>query len=73
MENLKEKGRVKEQVIATLGRMDELSAKGRVEILIRSLSRFSQQALLIISGKSDVSLAAKKIGPGLIFERLWVI
>ena len=25
----------------------------------------------LISGKSDVSLAAKKIGPGLIFERLW--
>ena len=71
VENRKEKGRVKQQVIATLGRMDELSAKGWVEILIRSLSRFSQQALLIISGKSDVSLAAKKIGPGLIFERLW--
>ena len=71
VENRKEKGRVKQQVIATLGRMDELSAKGRVETLIRSLSRFSQQALLIISGKSDVSLEAKKIGPGLIFERLW--
>ena len=71
VENRKEKGRVKQQVIATLGRMDELSAKGRVETLIRSLSRFSEQAILIITGKSDVSLAAKKIGPGLIFERLW--
>ena len=71
VENRKEKGRVKQQVIATLGRMDELSAKGRVETLIRSLSRFSQQAILIITGKSDVSLAAKKIGPALIFERLW--
>ena len=71
VENRKEKGRVKQRVIATLGRMDELSAKGRVETLIRSLSRFSQQAILIITGKSDVSLAAKKIGPALIFERLW--
>jgi uncharacterized membrane protein len=41
VENCKEKGRVKQQVIATLGCMDELSAKGRVETLIRSLSRFS--------------------------------
>ena len=42
--------------------MDELSAKGRVETLIRSLSRFSEQAMLIITGKSDVALQAKKMG-----------
>jgi len=71
VENRKEKGKVKQQVIATIGRMDQLQAKGRVETLIRSLSRFSEQALLIISGKSDVSADAKKIGPALIFERLW--
>ena len=51
--------------------MDELSAKGRVETLIRSLSRFSERAMLIITSKSDVRLEAKKIGPALIFERLW--
>jgi len=71
VENRKEKGRVRQQVIATLGRMDELNAKGRVETLIRSLSRFSEQAMLILTGKSDVGLQAKKIGPALIFERLW--
>jgi hypothetical protein len=71
VENRKEQGRVKQQVIATLGRMDELSAKGRVETLIRSLSRFSERAMLILTGKSDVGLSAKKIGPALIFERLW--
>jgi len=71
VENRKEQGRVKQQVIATLGRMDELSAKGRVETLIRSLSRFSERAILIIAGRSDVALQAKKIGPALIFERLW--
>jgi hypothetical protein len=71
VENRKEQGRVKQQVIATLGRMDELNAKGRVETLIRSLSRFSERAMLIITGKSDVALEAKKIGPALIFERLW--
>jgi len=53
------------------GAWTSLSAKGRVETLIRSPSRFSRQAILIITGKSDVSLAARKIGPALIFERLW--
>lgn len=71
VENKKEEGKVKQRVIATVGRMDQLQSKGRVETLIRSLSRFSEQALLIISGTSDVAADAKKIGPSLIFERLW--
>lgn len=71
VENRKEKGKVKQRVIATVGRMDQLQSKGRVETLIRSLSKFSEQALLIISGQSDISADAQKIGPALIFERLW--
>lgn len=71
VENRKEKGKVKQRVIATIGRMDHLDEKDRVETLIRSLSRFSNKALLILSGKSDVSADAIKIGPSLIFERLW--
>lgn len=71
VENNKEKGKVKQRVIATVGRMDQLQEKGRIETLIRSLSKFSEQALLIISGQSDVAADAKKIGPALIFERLW--
>ena len=71
MENKKEKGKVKQRVIATVGRMDQLHSKGRIETLIRSLSKFSEQALLIISGQSDIAADAKKIGPVLIFERLW--
>ncbi len=71
VENRKIKGKVIQRVIATIGRMDRLQEKDRVETLIRSLSRFSEKVLLILSGKSDVSAASKKIGPGLIFERLW--
>jgi len=71
VENKKEKGKVRQRVIATVGRLDQLQSNGRVETLIRSLSRFSEQALLIISGKSDVSAESNKIGPVLIFERLW--
>jgi transposase len=71
VENRKEKGKVKQRVIATIGRMDQLHPKGRVETLIRSLSRFSEKTLLILSGNSNVSADAVKIGPSIIFERLW--
>jgi len=71
VENRKVKGKVIQRVIATIGRMDQLQEKDRVETLIRSLSRFSDKVLLILSGKSDVSARSRKIGPALIFERLW--
>ncbi len=72
VENRKEHGKVKQRVIATIGRMDQLHPKDRVETLIRSLSRFSERTLMILSGKSDVSADARSIGPALIFERLWI-
>ena len=71
VENRKVKGKVKQRVIATIGRMDRLQAKGQIETLVRSLSRFSEKTLLVLSGKSNVIAHAKKIGPSLIFERLW--
>lgn len=71
VENRKEKGKVKQRVIATVGRMDQLHDKNRVETLIRSLSRFSEKALLILSGQSDVQAESLTIGPVLIFQRLW--
>jgi hypothetical protein len=71
VENRKEKGKVKQRVIATVGRMDQLQEKGRIETLIRSLSRFSEKALLVLSGQSDLAMEVKTIGPTLIFERLW--
>ncbi|CAB1065116.1 hypothetical protein D1BOALGB6SA_9913 [Olavius sp. associated proteobacterium Delta 1] len=39
VENRKENGQLKQRVISTIGRMDQLRAKGRVETQIRSLSR----------------------------------
>jgi transposase len=71
VENRREKGKVVQRVISTLGRLDQMTEKGEVESLIRSLSRFSERTLLILSDKSKVSASAKKIGPALIFERLW--
>jgi len=71
VENNKVRGKVNQRVIATVGRLDQLQAKNQVETLIHSLSRYSEKVLLVLSGKSDLSASAKKIGPALIFERLW--
>ena len=71
VENSRSEGKVKQRVIATVGRLDQLQAKGNVETLIRSLARFSEKTLLVLSGKADISAQAVRIGPVLIFERLW--
>lgn len=71
VENSKIDGKVSQRVIATVGRLDQLQAKGSVETLIRSLARFSEKTLLVLSGKVDVNAHAVKIGPALIFERIW--
>lgn len=71
VENRKEQGRTKQRVVATVGRLDELRAKGGIEPLVRSLARFSEKTLLVLSGKIDVECDAKRIGPVIIFGRLW--
>ena len=71
VENHREGSKTVQRVIATIGRMDHLEAKGDIENVIRSLSRFSEKVLLILSGKSEVHASAQEIGPSLIFERLW--
>ncbi len=71
VENRREGAKVVQRVISTLGRLDRLNAKGDIESLVRSLSRFSEQALLVLSGKSDLLAEARKIGPALVFGRLW--
>ena len=71
VENRREGPKVRQRVIATLGRMDRLASKGEVETLIRSLARYSERVLLVLSDKRDVCAHSKKMGPALIFQRLW--
>jgi transposase len=71
VENRREGGKIIQRVIATIGRMDKLQAKDRVETLVHSLSRYSEKVMLVLSGKAEVTSSTKKIGPTLIFERLW--
>ena len=71
VENRREGSKTVQRVLSTIGRLDRLQDKGDIENLVRSLSRFSEKVLLILSDKSAPQAFAKKIGPSLIFERLW--
>jgi len=71
VENRREGPKTIQRVIATIGRMDRLQERGEIENLVRSLSRFSEKVLLVLSGQGEVQAWAKKIGPALIFERIW--
>jgi hypothetical protein len=50
VQNTKVRGKVNQRVIATVGRLDQLQEKNQVETLIRSLSRYSEKVLLVLSG-----------------------
>jgi hypothetical protein len=60
-------------VIATLGRFEELQASGQLERLLRSGARFAEKAMVLGAVQNDatVSVAVGRIGPALVFERLW--
>jgi hypothetical protein len=64
---------VRQQVIATLGRFEELQASGQLERLLRSGARFAAKAMVLSAATDDASLkiAMRRIGPALVFERLW--
>ena len=73
VESYRELGRVKQRVIATLGRLDQLQQSGQLESLLRSGGRFAD-ALLMVSAYRDgeaLEVRARRIGAVLIFERLW--
>ena len=66
-------GKVKQRVLLRLGRLDELLASGRLDSLIQSLGRFSEKlAVLGAHARGDsITTRSARIGPALIFQRLW--
>ena len=64
---------VRQQVIATLGRFEELQASGQLERLVRSGARFAAKAMVLSAASDDaaIKIAVRRIGPALLFERLW--
>ena len=51
VQNRREGTKTIQRVVATIGRMDQIQQKGEIENLVRSLSRFSEKVLLVLSGK----------------------
>ena len=66
-------GKVKQRVLLRLGRLDELLASGRLDSLMQSLGRFSEKLTVLGAHARGESLATRsaRIGPSLIFQRLW--
>lgn len=64
---------VRQQVIATLGRYEDLQASGQLERLLRSGARFAAKAMVLSAAADDAAftIAVRRIGPALVFERLW--
>lgn len=65
--------RVKQRVIATLGRLDRLRESGQLDAMLSSCARFSEHAAVISAAreKSVTPEATVHIGPPLVFQRIW--
>jgi hypothetical protein len=73
VENVREDGRSKQRIIANLGRKEVVSARGDLDRLTRSLARLAQRSLVLslLAGEAPPGVACRRIGPALLFERLW--
>src|SRR5258705_2764300 len=74
VENRREGGTVRQQVVATVGRADELASTGGLASLLASGARLCEQVMLL-SALDDPDqaprLQARRIGAPLAFGRLW--
>ena len=74
-QNRRQGKRVKQSVIATLGRLDKLTASGAIDQLLRSAARFAERVMVLSEHSRDAhdrpDANVVSIGPALIFERLW--
>jgi hypothetical protein len=73
VENRWEDGKSRQRVVATIGRMDRLEQSGELEAILRSGAKFSKKLIVISAHEKGLSttVATHRIGPSLVFERLW--
>src|SRR5450631_4209215 len=73
VESRREGAQVRQQVIATLGRVEDLRESGQLERLLRSGARFAAKAIVVdaLNDGTAISAEVRRIGPALVFERLW--
>jgi hypothetical protein len=73
VESVREGTRTKQQIVKNLGRKDKVLESGELDRLAASVARFAERALVLAqvdSGNPD-GLTCRRIGPPLLFGRLW--
>ena len=73
VENGREEGRTKQRIIANLGRKEVVVARGDRDRLARSVARLAQRSIVlsVVEGEAPPNAICRRIGPALLFERLW--
>jgi len=73
VDNRREGRKVRQRVVATLGRWDRLEASGELDRLLASGAKFTEATVVLRAFESGdgTKVATRRIGAGLIFERLW--
>ena len=73
VENVRENGRTKQRIIANLGRKEVVVARGDLDRLARSVARLAQRSMVlsVVEGEAPPNAMCRRIGPALLFERLW--
>jgi len=67
----RDEGRVRQEVMVTLGRKDELVASGMLDNIIQGLVKHSERLRVVEIAKSMAARSSKAWGPALVFGRLW--
>jgi transposase len=73
VKNWREEGKVRQEVVATVGRLDELKRTGALDNLLRSGIKYSEKLALLDGYERGATPPARdtKVGIPLIFGRLW--
>ena len=73
VENVRENGRTKQRIIANLGRKEVVVARGDLDRLARSVARLAQRSMVLslVEDEAAPDARCRRIGPALLFERLW--
>src|SRR6266699_2195460 len=73
VENVREEGRTRQRIIANLGRKEVVVARGDLDRLARSVARLAQRSMVLslVAGEAPPNARCRRIGPALLFERLW--
>ncbi len=73
VESVREDGKTKQRILKNLGRKEVVEARGDLDRLARSAARLARRSMVLslVEGGAVPALCCRRIGPALLFERLW--